>query len=91
MNNLRVKQFGIAAGITTALLSLVCAILIMLLGREGTIIFSNNIFHGLDVSLIVSDKITFWQVLLGLIETFVIGLLIGVGLAFFYNLMSKKI
>lgn len=91
MNNIRVNQFGLAAGITTALLSLACALLIMMLGKDTTITFSNSIFHGLDISLIVTDKITFGQVLLGLFETFIIGLLIGVGLAFFYNLMNKKI
>jgi len=90
MDNIKVKQFGLAAGITTALLSLACAILIMTLGKEATITFSNSIFHGLDVTLIVRDKITFLQVLLGLFETFVIGLLIGLGLAFFYNLMCKN-
>lgn len=90
MDSIKVKQFGLAAGITTALLSVACAILIMTLGKEATITFSNSIFHGLDVTLIVRDKITFLQVLLGLFETFVIGLLIGLGLAFFYNLMSKS-
>lgn len=88
---LNVKKFGLALGLTTSILYLGCGVLMLTVGHEGTVNFFNSILHGLDVSTIVRMNVPLWEVALGLIETFILGWLVGATIAAFYNFsLSKK-
>lgn len=77
MNHINVKKFGLAFGLTGALLYIGCIILMLLVGHPGTVKFFNSILHGLDVSSIVRMDVPLWEAGVGLIETFILGWLIG--------------
>jgi hypothetical protein len=88
---INVKKFGLATGLTGALLYLGCMIVMTTVGREGAIKFFNSLMHGLDVSSIVRMHVPLWEAGAGIVETFVLGWLIGACIAGFYNaLLFKK-
>ena len=90
MNSISIKRLGLALGITAALLYLGCVIFMAIVGREGSIVLFNSILHGLDTSLIIRTNIPFWEVLIGLAETFIIGYLVGASIALIYNITPAK-
>ncbi|MEZ4848207.1 MAG: DUF5676 family membrane protein [Bacteroidia bacterium] len=90
MNTIDYKKFGLAFGLTGALLYLGCILLMITVGREGTITFFNNILHGLDVGPIIRMNVPIWGALLGIIETFILGWITGACIAFFYNLSLRR-
>lgn len=90
MNHINVKKFGLAFGLTGALLYLGCMILMITVGHDGTVKFFNSLLHGLDVSSIVRMNIPLWEAVLGIIETFILGWLVGACIAGFYNATVKK-
>jgi hypothetical protein len=82
---INVKKFGFATGITGALLYLGCALVMATVGHDGTIKFFNSLLHGLDVSTIVRMHVPLWEAGIGIVETFILGWLIGACIAGFYN------
>lgn len=90
MNKINIKRLGFAFGITGAMLYAGCVIVMVTVGREGTIQFFNSILHGLDVSSIIRMKISWWEVLMGITETFILSWLIGACIAAFYNISNFK-
>lgn len=91
MEELNFKRLGISFGLTGMLLYLGCMILMVLVGKTGTVGFFNNVLHGLDVEPIVKMNISLGSSLLGIVYTFVIGWCIGAAVAGFYNASSKYI
>lgn len=89
MQTINVKKFGLAAGLTGALLYLGCIIVMATVGRAGTVKFFNSLLHGLDASTIIRMEVPFWEALIGLAETFIIGWLVAACMAAFYNSFSK--
>jgi hypothetical protein len=89
---INVKKIGFATGLTGALLYLGCAIVMATVGHDGTVKFFNSLLHGLDVSTIVRMNVPLWEAGLGIVETFVLGWLIGACIAGFYNALvyNKK-
>ncbi len=86
-----VKKFGFATGLTGALLYLGCALVMATVGHHGTVKFFNSLLHGLDVSTIVRMDVPLWEASVGIVETFVLGWLVGACIAGFYNaLLFKK-
>ncbi len=91
MNNINIRKFGLAVGATGALLYLGCILLMLTAGREGTILFFNNLFHGLDTTSIIRMNVPAIEAFFGIIQTFVLGWLIGASVAGIYNFsISKK-
>ncbi|MBX2943956.1 MAG: hypothetical protein KF860_16600 [Cyclobacteriaceae bacterium] len=90
MNTINIKKFGLACGLTGALLYLGCIVLMVTVGHTGTITFFNSLLHGLDVSSIVRMDVPLWEAALGIIETFILAWLIGACLAAFYNMTMKN-
>lgn len=82
---INVKKFGLATGTTGALLYLGCALVMATVGHDGTIKFFNSLLHGLDVSTIVRMHVPLWEAGIGIVETFILGWLIGACIAGFYN------
>lgn len=90
MNHINVKKFGLAFGLTGTLLYFGCMVLMLTVGHTGTVKFFNSLLHGLDVSTIVRMDIPIWEAVIGIIETFILGWLIGACIAGFYNVALRK-
>lgn len=89
-STINVKKFGFAVGITLTLLYLGCAIIMAIVGHDGTIKFFNSLLHGLDVSTIVRMNVSLGEAAIGLAETFILGWLFGACIAGFYNASINK-
>lgn len=85
MNSINIRKFGLAVGATGALLYIGCILVMLTTGREGTIQFFNNLLHGLDTSSIIRMDVPPIEALIGVVQTFVIGWLIGASVAGIYN------
>jgi hypothetical protein len=83
------KKFGLAVGLSGALLYLGCAVVMATVGYDGTVKFSNSLLHGLDVSSIIRKGVPLWEAGVGLAETFILGWLIGASIAAIYNATVK--
>ena len=85
LKGINVKKFGLAFGLTGVLLYLGCIVLMVTVGRTGTITFFNSLLHGLDVTSIVRMDVPWWEAVIGIVETFILAWLIGACVAGFYN------
>lgn len=90
MYRLNVKKLGFSFGITASILYLGCMIVMMTAGKEGTISFFNSLLHGLDVSNIIRMDVPILEALLGIVQTFILGWLIGACIAAFYNAQIRN-
>ena len=90
MKTINIKKLGLATGLTGALLYLGCMVVMFTVGREGSVKFFNNLLHGLDVSTIIRTDIPLWEACLGIVQTFILGWLIGACIASLYNWQIKK-
>lgn len=91
MNKIDIKRFGLAFGLTGAILYLGCVILMVTVGHDGTVKFFNSILHGLDTSSIIRKDVPLWEAFIGFIETFILAWLVGACIACFYNITAKKV
>ncbi len=89
MDHINIRKFGLAFGITGVLLYLGCALVMLILGHDSTVKFFNTLLHGLDVSSIIRMNIAPVEVLLGLVQTFILSWLIGSCIAGIYNASLK--
>ena len=89
-NTINIKKFGLSLGLTLTLLYVGCIIVMGTVGHEGTIKFFNSLLHGLDVTSIIRNKIPFEEVCIGIVETFILGWLIGATIAAIYNSCIKS-
>ncbi|CAM3782733.1 DUF5676 domain-containing protein [Flavobacterium gelidilacus] len=85
MLQINVKKLGFAFGFTGALLYLGCIIVMLTAGKEGTVTFFNNLLHGLDTSSIIRMDVPLLDAFFGIIQTFILGWLVGACVAAFYN------
>ena len=90
MKTLNIKKMGVAFGTTGAILYIGCILLMVTVGREGTIFFFNNLLHGLDVEPIIRMSVPPLDVFYGIIQTFILGWLIGALIAAIYNTPFSK-
>lgn len=90
MYQLNVKKLGFAFGLTGALVYLGCMIVMMTAGPGGTIKFFNSLLHGLDTTSIIRMNVSLLEAFFGIVQTFVIGWLVGASIAAFYNAQLKK-
>ena len=89
MNRINVKKFGFAMGFTGALIYAGCMIVMATAGQEGTITFFNSLLHGLNVTSIIRMDVPLLEALFGIVQTFILGWLIGACNAAFYNVQLK--
>ena len=90
MNSLNVWKFALAASVTFAALSAICAIAVML-WPDGTVAVFNNWFHGLDLKLLVPPggrPVTTGQFISGVVTAAVVAFAGGAILAGCYNLFG---
>tara|TARA_R110000765_G_scaffold9911_1_gene30796 strand:- start:6570 stop:6851 length:282 start_codon:yes stop_codon:yes gene_type:complete len=89
MNRINVKKFGFATGFTGAIIYFGCMVVMWTAGREGTIDFFNSLLHGLDTTSIIRMDVPLWEVLIGIVQTFILWWLVGALIAAFYNAQIK--
>ncbi|WP_320815052.1 DUF5676 family membrane protein [Flavobacterium sp.] len=89
MYQLNVKKLGFAFGLTAAFLYLGCMIVMATSGKEGTITFFNSLLHGLDTRNIIRMDVPLLEAFFGIIQTFILGWLIGACIGVFYNIQIK--
>lgn len=89
MEHISVRRFGLAFGTTAALLYLGCVLVVASVSREAQIRFFNSLVHGIDVTSIVRTQMPVGQMLLGVVEVFILGWLIGASIASIYNIGVK--
>ena len=89
MHRLNVKKLGFAAGFTGVLLYLGCMFVMTLAGQQGSVAFFNRFLHGLDTTNIIRMDVPLIEALFGIIQTFILGWLIGACIAAFYNTQIK--
>jgi hypothetical protein len=87
---LHVKKLGFAIGFSGALLYVGCILVMFTVGQEVTVKFFNSLLHGLDISSVVRSDIPLWEAGLGIVQTFILGWLIGTCIASLYNWQIKK-
>lgn len=90
MNSINVKRFAFAVGMTFSILYVGCVFLVMTVGAAGTALFMKDIFHWIDISLIVREQVHAFELFSGIIEIFIIGWLIGATIAALYNFYDFK-
>jgi hypothetical protein len=90
MSFINVKRFGLAFGTMCALFYLGCVIVMTFAGREHTVIFFNSILHGIDVTSIIRMNMPFGEMIMGVIEVFILGWLAGATIASVYNFSLTK-
>lgn len=86
MMSIDIKRFGLAWGVTGALLYVGCALIMMTAGKESVVFFFNSLFHGVDIAPILQTHMPWWEMVLGVVETFIFSWLIGAAIASIYNL-----
>jgi hypothetical protein len=90
MYRLNVKKLGFSFGITASIIYLGCMIVMATAGKEGTITFFNSLLHGLDVSNVIRMDVPLLEAFFGIVQTFILGWLIGACIAAFYNAQIKN-
>ena len=90
MNILNIRKFGLAVGVTWALLYLGCGLLMLTIGKDGIVLFFNSLLHGLDTTSIIRMDAPIHEFFIGLVESFVLGWLVGASIACVYNFSLNK-
>ncbi len=85
MYTLKAKKFGLASGITGAIIYISCFVLMSVLPKETLVKLANLIFHGVDFSEDIRMNISITETLMGVVISFILWGIIGYLLAFVYN------
>ena len=89
MHTLSVTRFGFALAMGSALSYVGCVFVMMTVPQDVAVRFFNSIMHGVDVTPIMRWDMPWWEMIVGLLEIFILGWLFGAIIAVFYNLGSK--
>tara|TARA_B100000965_G_scaffold393585_1_gene404682 strand:- start:3071 stop:3394 length:324 start_codon:yes stop_codon:yes gene_type:complete len=87
-NELSIRRFGFALGTTMALMYVGCVFVMATVPKEASIRFFNSLLHGVDVESIMRWEMPWTEMVVGVLETFILGWLFGAAFAVFYNLGS---
>ena len=87
---INIKKLGLAFGFTGTLLYLGCMLVMATVGHNGAVQFFNSLLHGLDVSSIIRKSVPIWEAGVGIVETFILGWLVGACIAGIYNVTFYK-
>jgi len=90
MNTINVKRLGLALGTTLGLLYLGCVFVMSTVGEKAAILFFNSLLHGIDVTSIIRMNMPIWEMIMGVIEVFILGWLTGAAIASVYNFRLRK-
>lgn len=88
--SLSVRRLGFALGAGTALAYLGCVFVMLTVPREEAIRFFNSILHGVDVTTIMRWEMRWTEMVVGVLEVFVLGWMFGAVLAVLYNSAAER-
>ena len=83
-DKLNAKRVALSLASVAAIVYVVCAILVAIFPTEIVNVFG-SLFHGIDISKITRESVPLGSTILGLIEIFVLGLIVGWLFAKIYN------
>lgn len=89
MHTLSVKRLSFALGAGFAVLYLGCAFVMITVPKDVAVRFFNSIMHGVDVTPIVRWDMPWWEMVVGVLQVFIVGWLFGAVVAALYNLGVK--
>lgn len=85
MNTLSIRGSGLALGGGSALLYLGCVFVMLTVPHEAAVRFFNSLTHGVDWEPIMRWDMPWWEMIIGVLEVFILGWLFGAVLASLYN------
>jgi len=92
MDTISIRRLGFALGASTALLYLGCVFVMMTVPHDVAVRFFNSITHGIDWGPIMRWDMPWWEMVVGVLQVFILSWLFGALIAAFYNtgLRGKK-
>lgn len=90
IEQLSVHRLSFALGTLFATLYAASMIIVMSGPREVVVRFFNSILHGIDVTTIMRWEMPWWEMVIGILEVFILGWLCGAALAILYNLTGRR-
>lgn len=91
MNHINIKQLGFAIGTTIVIIYIGCIAVVSLISTQDAVTFFNNLMHSIDTTTIIrKTPISFLEMIIGIVEWFIIGWLIGASIASIYNIGIKN-
>ena len=89
MNTISVRRFGFALGTGFAVIYLGCVFVMLTVPQEAAVRFFNSITHGVDWTPIMRWDMPWWEMVIGVLEVFILGWLFGALVAALYNLGAR--
>jgi 2TM family of unknown function (DUF5676) len=90
VETLSVRRFGFAFGGGFAALYIGCAFVMLTVPRDAAVRFFNSLMHGIDVAPIVRWDMPWGEMVVGVLEVYILGWLFGATLASLYNLGAGR-
>ena len=90
MQKLSPVRFGVAVGASGALFYVACMIFMATAPMETVTWISNSLLHGVDIKSIMRESVPLSQSIVGILSTFVGGLIFGSLTARIYNFGMGK-
>ena len=90
MRTLSVTRFGLAIAMASALSYIGCVVVMSTVPQDAAIRFFNSIMHGVDVTPIMRWDMPLWEMVVGVLEIFILGWLFGALIAVFYNIGARR-
>lgn len=90
METLSVRRLGFALGAAFALTYVGCVFVMLTVPKEAAIRFFNSILHGVDVTTIMRWEMLWTEMVVGVLEVFILGWLFGATLAVLYKLGAPR-
>lgn len=89
MHTLSISRLGFALGGACATLYLGCVFVMLTVPREAVVRFFNSIVHGWNIEPIMRWDMPWWEAIIGALEIFILGWLVGAVIAVLYNVGAK--
>lgn len=90
METISPKRLGFSLACTFTILYIGCVFVMMMVPKEVAISFFNSLMHGVDVTSIMRWEMPLIEMIIGILETFILSWFVGATIAVFYNLGAKK-
>ncbi|NNF64199.1 MAG: hypothetical protein HKN07_08045 [Acidimicrobiia bacterium] len=90
MDTISIKRLGFALGSTCGILYLGCVFVMLTVPPPAVVRFFNSIMHGWDVEPIMRWDMPWWEAIVGVLEIFILGWLVGAVIAVLYNVGGRS-
>ena len=67
-----------------------CILVMLVAGKENSVLFFNSLLHGIDVSSIIRMNVPINEMIMGIVEIVILGWLTGATIAAIYNFRRKN-